>query len=134
MLLQWHEKDPSYSAKNAGGRLHPNMHTPLTQLSQSGLTMLLSRHSVKTYQETNSCTTCQGTQSQSSQVAEPLCTDPGIISGISVHERISALKKKKKKKAQAGNEWSNVLPKSSQARKKPPIFQPVRKFFVDRNN
>ena len=27
---------------------------------------------------------------------------------------------KKKKKAQAGNEWSNVLPKFSQARKKPP--------------
>ena len=37
---------------------------------------------------------------QSSQLAEPLCTDPGIKSGISVrelvHELISTLKKKKK--------------------------------------
>ena len=36
-------------------------------------------------------------------------------------ELISISKKgKKKKKAQAGNEWLNILPKSSQARKKPP--------------
>ena len=31
VLLQWHVKDPSHSAKSAGGRLHQNMHTPLTQ-------------------------------------------------------------------------------------------------------
>ena len=36
-------------------------------------------------------------------------------------ELISTLKKKEKKtKAQAGNEWSKVFPKSSQARKKKP--------------
>ena len=29
MLPQWHVKDPGYSAKSAGGRLHLNMHTPL---------------------------------------------------------------------------------------------------------
>ena len=29
---------------------------------------------------------------------------------------------KKKKKAQAGIEWSNILPKSSQARKEPPYY------------
>ena len=34
---------------------------------------------------------------QSSQLAEPLWTDPGIKSGISVRELISTLKKKKKK-------------------------------------
>ena len=34
-----------------------------------------------------------------------------------MRELISPLKKKKE--AQAGNEWSNILPKSSQARKKP---------------
>ena len=55
---------------------------------------------------------------QSSQLAEPLWTDPGIKSGISVHDLISTLKKKK---AQAGNELSNILPKSSHAGKKPPL-------------
>ena len=35
-----------------------------------------------------------------------------MMSEISVQE--------KKKKAQAGNEWSNILPESSQAKKKPP--------------
>ena len=33
--------------------------------------------------------------------------DPGVKGGISVRELISI--KKKKKKAQAGNEWSNIL-------------------------
>ena len=46
---QWHVKDPGYSAKNAGDRLHLNTHTPLTQRSPSGLTMLRSRHSVGAY-------------------------------------------------------------------------------------
>ena len=31
MLLQWHVKDLGHSAKSAGGRLHLNTHTPLTQ-------------------------------------------------------------------------------------------------------
>ena len=48
LLLQWHAKDPGHSAKSAGGRLHLNKHTPLTQRSWSGLTMV-SRHSVGTY-------------------------------------------------------------------------------------
>ena len=38
--------------QSAGGRLHLNMRTPFTQQSWSGLTMLLSRHSVGTYPET----------------------------------------------------------------------------------
>ena len=54
-------------------------------------------------------------QPQSSQFAVPLWTDPSIKSGISVHDLIFTLKK-----AQAGNEWLNILPKSSQARKKSP--------------
>ena len=57
-------------------------------------------------------------QPQSSQLTEPLWTDPGIKSGISVHELIST--SKKKKKAQAGNEQSNIVPKSLQVRKKSP--------------
>ena len=56
------------------------------------------------------------TRSQSSQPDEPLWTDPGLKSGISLSELISTFKKK----AQAGNELSNILPKSSHARKKPP--------------
>ena len=60
------------------------------------------------------------TQSQSSQLTEPLWTGPGLKSGISLHELIST-KKKKRKKEQVGNELSNILPKSSHARKKPPL-------------
>ena len=54
---------------------------------------------------------------QSPQLAEPLWTDPGVKSGISVRELISTLKNKR---ALAGNEWSNILPQSLHARKKPP--------------
>ena len=75
------------------------MHTPLTQRSCSGLIMPLSRHSVGAYQETNELTRnlSGNTHPQSFQLAEPLWTDPGGKSGISVRELISALKKKKKK-------------------------------------
>ena len=54
LFPQWHVKDPGHSARSAGGRLHLNTHTPLTYQSRNGLTMLLSRHSVGTYQETSS--------------------------------------------------------------------------------
>ena len=94
VLLQWHVKDLGHSAKSAGGMLHLNTHTPLTQRSRSGLTMPLSRHSVRTYHETSSHATRQGTlRSQSSQLAEPLWTDSGLTSGIRVRELISTLKK-----------------------------------------
>ena len=56
------------------------------------------------------------TLAQSSQLAEPLWTDPGLESGISVRQLISTLKKK----AQAGNKLSNIFQKSSHARKRPP--------------
>ena len=99
MLLQWHIKDPGHSAKSASGRLHLNMHTPLIQRSRSGLTTLLCRYSVGTYQEMSSNTTHQGTLSHS-------CFSS--LSGISVRYLIST----KKKKMQAGNELSSILPKS----------------------
>ena len=60
-LPQWHVKDSGHSTKRAGGRLHLDMHSPLTQRSRSGLTMPLSRHSAGTYQETNSHASRQGT-------------------------------------------------------------------------
>ena len=52
VLPLWHVKDPGHSAKSAGGRLHRNTHTTMTQRSRSGLTML-SRHSVGTYHRGN---------------------------------------------------------------------------------
>ena len=61
VLSQWHVKQPCHFGRSAGGRLHLNMHTPLTQWSQSGLTMPLCRYSLETYQETSSHVTHQGT-------------------------------------------------------------------------
>ena len=58
--------------------------------------MPLSRHNVGTYQETSSYATLQGNiRTQSSQLDEPLWTDPGPKSGISVRELISTLKKQR---------------------------------------
>ena len=61
VLPQWHVKDPGHPTKSAGGRLHLNTLTPLTQRSRSGLTMPLSGQSVGTYPETSSHATAQGT-------------------------------------------------------------------------
>ena len=96
VLPQWHVKDPGHSAKSAGGRLHLKTHTPLTQRSRSGLTMLLSRHRVGTSLEAHSHANSSGnTRSQSSQLAEPLWTDPGLKCVISVHELIFTKNKQK---------------------------------------
>ena len=77
--------------------------------------MLLCRHGVGTYQEMSSYATCQGTLSQSSQLAEPVWTDPGIKNGTSVCNLIFTSKKS------VDGEWIvELLPKSSHTRKKPP--------------
>ena len=106
MLPQWHVKDPGHSVKSAGGRLHLNTHTPypLTRRSRSGRTMPLCRHIVGTYPETSLHATRQGkfTQPQSSQLADPLWTDPGLRSGISMRDLISTLKKERKKNRRRG--------------------------------
>ena len=85
MLAQWHVKDPGHSAKSAGGRLHLNMHTPLTQRSQSGADCAAGNSSGNTWL-------------QLSQLDEPLWMDPALKSGISVRELLSKKKKKEKKK------------------------------------
>ena len=82
--LQWHVKDPSHSAKSTDGRLHLNTHTPLTQQSQRNL----SRNELTSNLSGN-------IRPQSTQLAEPLWTDPGIKSGISMHVLISTLKKRR---------------------------------------
>ena len=94
MLPQWHIKDPGHSAKSAGGRLHLNMHTPLTQWCRSGLTMRLSRHTMGTYPETIHKQLVRE-HSHSHQLTEPLWTDPGLKSGVSVHKLISTYNNKK---------------------------------------
>ena len=48
----------------------------------------------------------------------PLWTDPDTKSAASVRELIPTLKEEEK--AQAGNEWSNILPESSQVKLTPP--------------
>ena len=63
--------------------------------------MPLSRHSVGTYPETSSLATCEGTFGHSHPSSLSHGGHSGIKSGISVHELISALKKKN---AQAGSE------------------------------
>ena len=62
--------------------------------------MALSTHSVGTY-FLNELTRNLPVnfRPQSSQLAEPLWTDPGIKSGIGVSELVFTLKKKKKKKS-----------------------------------
>ena len=48
--------------------------------------------------------------SQSSELVEPLWTDPGLKNGISVHElMVSTFKNNFLKKAQAGNGLSHIL-------------------------
>ena len=103
-------------------RISPQWLNELRRLTECSLTnfvwacFLIGSHTSET---------CQGTFIQLSQLADPLWTDPGIKSWISVHELISTTKKKKKK-AQARNEWLNIFPKYSQARKKPPrIYKPL---------
>ena len=82
VLPQWHVKDPGHSVKSAGSRLHINTHITLTQRSRSGLTMLLSRHSGGTYPVNKLTRNLSGnTRPQSSQLTEPLWTDPGVRSG-----------------------------------------------------
>ena len=92
VLPQWHVKDPGHSAKSAGDRLHLNTRTPLNQRSRSGLTMSLSRHSVGLLSGNEFTRDSSGiNRSQSSQLAEPLWTDPGLKSGTSAHELISTI-------------------------------------------
>ena len=102
MLPQWHVKDPGHSAKSAGVWLHLNMRTPLTQQSRSGLTIPLCRHRVGTYLGRSSHATCPGTFSHSCLSSLSYC---GLILALKVE--LVCLR-------------SNILPKSSQGRKKPP--------------
>ena len=87
-LLQWHVKGSCHSAKSTGVRFHLNTHTPITQWSWSGLTML-SWHSVETYQGNELALNLSGnTRPQLSQLSELLWTHSGLKSGIGACELI----------------------------------------------
>ena len=89
VLPQWHIEDPGLSAKSSDDRLQINTHPPLTQRSRSGLIMPLSRHSVGNLSGNKLTRNLSGNiQPQSSQFAEPLWTDSGIKTGISMRELI----------------------------------------------
>ena len=92
--------------QKSGGGLQLNTLTPLTQRGLSGLTLLF-RHSLETHQGNElACNSSGHPCSQSSQLAEPLWTNPGLKSGTN---------------AQAVSEPSNLPLKSSYARKKPAL-------------
>ena len=73
VFLQWHVKDPGHSTNSAGGRLHLNTHTPLTQRSRSGLTMpLVQAWFGNLSANQGKRNSSENTRPQSSQLAEPL--------------------------------------------------------------
>ena len=98
LLPQWHIKDPSHSAKSAGGRLQIITHTFLTQQSWSGLTALFRRNFWTSQGNELTCNLLGNTHPQLSQLAEPLWTDPGIKSGISMCKIISTSKQQQKRR------------------------------------
>ena len=122
VLLQWHMKYPGHFAKIAGDRLHVNTHTPLTKRSRSELIFRPgSVHSGST--SWDNCVRVFPDKLRVSSYPNRFphyvwTADPGLKSGISVPELISASKKKKRT---GGELNSRTLPKSSQARKKPPL-------------
>ena len=80
--------------------------------------MPLCSHSVGTYQGKELTRFfSRNTRRQSSHLAEPLGTDPGIKNGISVHGLISTSKTNKQKKRWRGMNGRTFCPKSLQARK-----------------
>ena len=94
LLPQWHVKDPGHSSNSASGRLNLNTHAPLTQRSRSGLTML-SKQNIGFYQGHELTRNSSGsTRLQSSQLALPLWTEPGLKSGTNR----SPLKKRERKR------------------------------------
>ena len=120
MLPQRRVKDPGHSAKSAGGRLQLNTHTPFTQ-TKSNWADCAAVQALHGNLSGNKLTRnlSGNNRPQSTELARPLWTDPGIKSGTIERDPIATSEKEKGKKAQAGNELSSILPKSSHARKEP---------------
>ena len=76
----------------------PKTHTPLTQRSPSGLSMPLSRHSVRTYSEMSSHAVCQGPCGHSRLSPISHCGLILTLKSGSVCASQSPLKKKQKQR------------------------------------
>ena len=84
VLPQWHVKDSGHSAKRAGWKLH----------LKHAYTLDPTKSEWADYAAVQLTRNLSGNiRPQSSQLAEPLWTDPGIKSGTSVRELISTSKK-----------------------------------------
>ena len=119
-----------YQKVQVAGYIWTRIHAPLAEQSRSRLTKL-TRDSVGTFQGNGFTRSSSGNaQPQSSRLAEPLWTNPGLKSGIGVRELISTKKKKKKKEkeeektAQARNDSS----KNKQVKKT--LFQKRKSWWV----
>ena len=82
MLPQWHGKDPGYSAKSADGTLHAYTLDPTMSEWADYAAIQAWRGNLSGNELTRNL-------SGNIQLAEPLWSDPGIKSGISVRELIS---------------------------------------------
>ena len=94
MLPQWHVKNKQNGSFCQKCRWQVTLKHAYTR----DPTKSESRHSVGTYQENNLPRNSPGnTQPQSSQLAEPLQTDPDLKSGTGVRELISTLNRRREK-------------------------------------
>ena len=103
-------KRPRSLCQKCRWQVGPNHAYTHAQQSRSGLTMPLFRQSGNTSGNGLTRNSSGNTRSQPSKLAEPMWTDPGLKSGMSLHELIST--KTIFFKAQAGTELSNILPNS----------------------
>ena len=90
VLPQWHVKDPGHSAKSAGGRLrlkHAYTLDPTKSERADNAAVQALCGNVSENELTRNSS--GNTRPQSSQLADPLWTIPGIKSGIGVRELIS---------------------------------------------
>ena len=86
MLLQWHVKDPDHSAKSGS---YTYTYTLDPSKSEWAHYVALQASCGHLYRNELTRNVSGNIRSQSSQLAELLRADPGIESGISVHELIS---------------------------------------------
>lgn len=114
-------QDLSHSAGSAGGRIQPKAYT----LDPMKRPNTLSRQCGEPSHTWAHMQLIRNARPQSSQITEPLWTDPWVKrNGICVYELISTFKKKKK--VSVGNDLLNFPSESLHVRKKPPPPPPVR--------
>ena len=98
VLPQWYVKDPGPSAKSAGAQVTPKHANTLDPLKSEWADSAAVRAECGHLSGNELTRNWSGnTRLQSSQLAEPLWTDPGLKSGISLRELISTLKKKRRR-------------------------------------